>query len=413
MNYEKGFTRLKRSIWKNKECEGAKTLNLPLTSNTRLKKPSLQSSYWWNAFQAKWNYQLGKTDDAIQNWVDLLERDSNKPRFKEVRNLIEVQAFQEARDYLENMEFVQDGDLAERCYLLARCYLGQALIDKAKETIELAIEKKPQQANYWDLLADCLLELGHWREATKALDNSLRAAPQNPETNYRLGIIYAFHEQYLEALRCFQGCCQLQPRESLYWEMKAEMHLHLKQMSDACDSFDRALRYGGTPDIAARLAYCFIQNNQIKKGIQYYKFALKYEPDHYDALCNLAAVYQNQGRSQEALNLLERAQTIYPRDPILINNLAYTLVHLGRTRKAADYYREALELVPNHPILLYNLSVCLSRKGNWQEGIECLNQLLKIDPNHSSGWALLGNIYDQMDRCDIAIDCYNKALKLA
>ena len=93
--------------------------------------------------------------------------------------------------------------------------------------IEQAIHLKPQNANYWDLLADCYLELGDWREAIRALDNSLRAAPQHAETNYRLGIIYAFHDEYLEALRCFQGCCQLQPRESLYWEMKAEMHLHL------------------------------------------------------------------------------------------------------------------------------------------------------------------------------------------
>ena len=388
-------------------------MGLPLASNVKQKRSSLQSSYLWNSLQAKWHHRLGKTDEAIQNWVDLLNQDCPKPRFKEVRHLIEVQAFQEARDYLEQLESKQNEDSAEISYLLSRCYLGQALIPQAKEMIQQAIHSMPQKANYWDLLADCHLELGDWREAIKALDNSLRAAPQHAETNYRLGTIYAYHDEYLEALRCFQGCCQLRPRESLYWEMKAEMHLHLEQVSDACTSFDRALRYGGTPDLAARLAYCYIQNNETKKGIQYYKFTLKYEPDHYDSLSNLAAVYQNQGRSQDALNLLERAKNIYPNDPILLNNIAFTLLHLGRTRKAEEYYREALDLVPNHPLILYNLSVCFSRKGNWQEGIDSLNQLFKVDPNHSAGWALLGNIYDQMDEFDTAIDCFNKALKLA
>jgi len=388
-------------------------MDLPLASNVKRKRPSLQSSYLWNSLQAKWHHRFGKTDDAIQNWVDLLNQDCLKPRFKEVRYLIEAQAFQEARDYLERLESKQVEDSAEISYLLSRCYLGQALIPQAKEMILQAIHSKPQKANYWDLLADCYLELGDWREAIKALDNSLRAAPQHAETNYRLGTIYAYHEEYLEALRCFQGCCQLRPRESLYWEMKAEMHLVLEQVSDACTSFDRALRYGGTPDLAARLAYCYIRNNETKKGIQYYKFTLKYEPDHYDSLSNLAAVYQNQGRSQDALNLLERAKNIYPNDPILLNNIAFTLVHQGRTRKAEEYYREALKLVPNHPLILYNLSVCFTRKGNWQEGIDSLNQLFEVDPDHSAGWVLLGNIYDQIDEFDTAIDCYNKALKLA
>jgi len=388
-------------------------MNLPLASNVNPKRPYLKNTYLWNSLLAKWHHHFGKPDVAILTWVDLLNRDTAKPCLKVVQYLIEAQAFQEARDYLERQETLQSEESPEISYLLARCYVGQALIPQAKKKIEKAILAKPQNSIYWDLLADCFLELGDWRGAIKALDNSLRAAPKQAETNYRLGSIYAFHDEHLEALRCFQGCCQIEPRNSLYWEMKAEMHLLLQQLTDACLSFEKALRYGGTPDLAARLAYCYIQNNQIKKGIKYYKLTLKYEPDHYDSLSNLAAVYQNQDRSLDALNLLERAKAIYPKDPILLNNYAFTLVHQGRTRKAAEFYREALVLKPDHPLILYNLSVCLSRKGNWQESIDLLNLLLEIDPNHSAGWALLGNIYDQIDQSDTAIDCFNKALKLA
>jgi tetratricopeptide (TPR) repeat protein len=392
---------------------GDEYMSLPLASNVKHKRSNLKNSYLWNSLQAKCHHWLGKRDDAIRKWVDLLKRDSTKPRFKEVQHLIEAQAFQEVRDYLEGFGNNQNEYSPAINYMLAKCYLGQGLIPQAKEKIEQAIQVKPQNSTYWDLLADCYLELGDWMEAIRALDNSLHAAPKHSETTYRMGIIYAFHGEYQEALRCFQGCCLLRPRQSLYWEMKAEMHLNLQQLTDACISFDTALRYGGTPDLAARLAYCYIQSNQIKKGIQYYEFALKYEPDHYDALCNLAAVYQNKDRSLDALKLLERAKKIHMNDPILLNNYAYTLVNLGRARKALEYYREALELAPNHPLIHYNLCVCLARQGNWKEVIGSLNRLLEIDPNHSAGWALLGNIYDQIDQYDTAIDCFNKALKLA
>jgi len=345
--------------------------------------------------------------------VQLLKEESPRPRVKEVRYLIKNQAFQEAREYLEALDMEQRENRAEIKYLLAQCYLGQGLVQEAKQSVGAALELEPERAEYWDLLADCLLELGDWQQATQALDKSLRTAPKRAETIFRLGTIYSYHGEHLEALRCFQGCCQLRPHNPVYWEMKAETHLHLGQVQQASGSFERALRYSANIDVAARLAYCYVQLGNIKKGIKYYETVLKHEPDHYDALCNLAAVYQNEGRSLEALTLLERAQSVHPNDPILLNNLAYTLVHLGRTRKAVEYYQAALRLAPEHPLVLYNMSVCLVRRGNWEEAILTLEKLLEKNPEHSEAWALLGNIYDQMKQYDIATDCFNKSLKLA
>ncbi|MHB8124783.1 MAG: tetratricopeptide repeat protein [Desulfitobacteriaceae bacterium] len=383
-----------------------------LTSNVKSK--GLNESYpsWWlefRAFKSKW---FGKTEEAIERTVLILKHNSSKIRFNEVRFLLKVQAYQEAREYLEviNSEIK---DQAEIKILLAKCYLGMGNFAEAKEVIEEALEIEPEKAEYWDLMADCQLEQGDWRAAILALDNSMRAAPKEAETIFRLGIIYAYHGETLEALRCFQGCCQLRPRHGPYWEMKAETHLQLEQIPQASRSYEKALRFGINPELAARLAYCYIHLDKIKKGIKYYELVLRHEPDHYDALCNLSAVYQNQGRSIEALNLLERAHNIYPNDAVLLNNLAYTLVHLGRTRRAIETYNSALKLAPDNLLIIYNLSVCLVRKGNWEEGIEILTKLLEINPQHSDGWALLGNIYDQIAQYDVAIDCFNKSMNLA
>lgn len=383
----------------------------PFASQTPQKRIS-QNFTWLEYFKALSNRWLGKNDEAAKYWLSLLKKDPTKLRLNIVRYLIEGQALQEAIDYLVSQENHNE-NAAEIKYLLARCYFGQGLVLQAKEAVEEALNIEPEQADFWDLLADCLLELGDWRGATGALDKCLRAEPKRVETIFRMGTIYAYHDEQLEALRCFQGCCQLSPYNPVYWEMKGETHLKLEQLLQACKSFEKALRYGANTEVMTRLAYCYVQTDKIKKGIRYYELVLKYEPDHYDSLCNLAAAYQNQGRSKEALDLLERAQKIKPNDPILLNNLAYTLVHLGRTRKAAEYYKEALELTPEHPLILYNLSFCFAHKGNWEEGIQTLKRLLEINPDHSEGWVLLGNIYDQMEQYDIAIDCYNRALKLA
>ncbi len=397
----------------SKNDKGANAVNNPLASQEEHQRTSFAENTWLRQIRGLGYIFFGKPDQGITYVVGRLKNDPYRFHVREVRYLIKHQVYQETRDYLENLSDENSENRAEIKFLLAQCYIGQGLVGESRNAVQEALEIEPERAEYWDLLADCFLEQGQWQEATACLDKSLRAAPTRAETLFRLGTIYSYNEEHFEALRCFQGCCQLKPHNPVYWEMKAETHLKLEQIEQACHSFERALRYSANIDVAARLAYCYIQLEQIKKGIRHYELVLKHEPDHFDALSNLAAVYQNQDRSLEALNLLERAHSVHPNDPILLNNMGYTLVHLGRTRKATEYYQAALRLAPDHPLIMYNLSVCLVKRGNWEEAVRYLEKLLEIDPEHSEAWALLGNIYDQLRQYDVATDCFNHSLRLA
>lgn len=383
----------------------------PLTTGRKI---SWQRKTPWGDWLQNWSWIFsGTLDKSIRNWLQLLEKETSRPQLKIVRLLIEHEVYQEAKDYLEKclgLDATQDGEIY---YLLGRCCLAQGLLRESSEAIDKALDQEPQNAVYLEIKADIMLELGDHKSAIEILNKAIVTNPKNSEMIYRLGTIYTYQGDHLEALRCYQGCCEIKPHNPIYWEMKAESHLQLQQIRQAAVSFDRALRYGVNPDNVARLAYCYVQLNEFKKGIHYFKMVLKHEPDHYDALCNLAAVYQNMGRSLEALNLQERAYSLCKNDPILLNNMAYTLVQLGRSRKATEYYQEALKLAQGHPLILYNLAVCHVQKGNWEAGIDSLERLLRIQPDHSEGWALLGNIYDQLAEYDRAIDCFNRALKLA
>jgi len=383
----------------------------PLASNTRNRLSKQPDT--WRRLLALSHQLLGRHEQAIGIWVELLSYDSPKPQFHIVRKLIQARVFAEVKEYLEVYDQANVENQAEIKYWLAQSCLGLGLIQEARDQLEQAIAIGPEHVKYWDSLADCLLEQGEWQLALEALDKSLKINPKRGSTIFRIGTIYAYHDEFSEALRCFTGACQISPQNAHYWEMKGEMHLRLEQMPQAVQAYSRALWYGADPETMARLAYCHVQLNHIEKGIRYYERVLKHMPDHYDSLCNLAAVYQSQNRANIALSLLERAYAVNPHDPILLNNLAYTLVHLGRSRKALDYYQAALNLAPNHPLILYNMSVCLAGKGEWQQAIQVIQELLKLDPEHSAAWALLGNVYDELQKPELAIDCFNRALKLA
>lgn len=376
------------------------------------KKNIINISPLFGLVRAYRSFLFGNKESGIQKLKELLRVKTHHPMLHVVHQLIEAGVYTETQEYLQDMQ-CEHPYHAEIKYYLSRCYFSEGNLEQARNLIKQALDIEPGQAKYWSLLADCLLEFGYWREATEALNMALLAEPKKAENFYRLGTVFALNGEKEAALLCFQGCCQLNRHNPAFWEAKGEMHLQLEQMEEACISFEKSWRYGAEPEVLARIAYCNIQMNRINQGIKYYERILKYDPEHYDALCNLAAVFQNQNRSMDALNLLERALEIKPNDAILLNNLAYTHVHLGRTRKAVEYYNEALKIMPKHPMILYNLSVCLTKKGNWEESIATIHNLLEVDPEHSEGWALLGNIYDAISEYPTAVDCYNRSLKLA
>ncbi|NMA69532.1 MAG: tetratricopeptide repeat protein [Desulfitobacterium sp.] len=368
---------------------------------------------WSTRFKIISYFLIGNENKSLEFWLNLLNQEEDKPLLEVVKKIIQLEAYQEARDYLDRIWGRFPEKEGEIQYLLACCYYGQGLIQEGLTCLQKALSIEPGRGEYLELQADCLLEIEDWRGAVNSLNQAIRTNPKKVENIYRLGTIYAYHGENLEALRCFQGCCELKPHNHIYWEMKGETHLQLEQIPQAIHAFEKALRFGENDDLRARLAYCYVQVNQLKKGIRFYRQVLKHDPAHYDSLCNLAAIYQNMDKSLEALKLQELAYNQCQTDPILLNNMAYTLVHLGRSRKAAEYYQEALTLAKGNPLILYNLAVCHVQKGNWEKGMETLEELLKIAPDHTEGWILLGNIYENLSEYQVAIDCFNRALKLA
>jgi len=331
------------------------------------------------------------------------------------KKLIDFHVFAETKEYLEKaLPFCQDSQrLGQIYFLAARCCYGLNDLAGAIDCLDQAISYEQGKSEYWNLKADCLLELGQWKDAITVLNKCIRSSPGDPETIFRLGSIFLFHGEYAEALNCFNGCCKLKPFNSEYWEMKAEMLIKLNQYAAASKCFQKAKRYGGDLHTSARLAYCYARMGHFHKAKRLLLKVLSVEPDNYDALYNLAGIYNKLNENDHAYRLLKKALSLNSNDPLLYNNLAYVCSKLGRYRKAVDYYRAALKINPYDKIILYNLACCLYDKGDWEDARITLEKLVSLDRNDEKVWTLLGNVYEQLSRFKKAVDCYNQSLGLA
>jgi len=287
-----------------------------------------------------WLLYKGKNNKAIEELISMIEKKDNlgKGSYEEIKRLIDIQVYKEAQAYLESMlEHNHRSDqLSEIYFLMARSLYGQALVEEALKYIEFALQLQPNNSEYFNLQADCYLELGEWEQATQCLNQSLRSSPGDAESIYRLGTIYQFHGEFKEALNCFSGCCKLKPFNPNYWEMKGEMLLKNSQINAAASCFYKAVKYGGRMQILTRLAYCYAKIGQLKKAQKLLERVLKNVPDDFDGLCNLASVYHKLGKSDQAYKLLQRAYTLNCNDPLLLNNFGFISNKVGRNRKAID-----------------------------------------------------------------------------
>lgn len=101
-----------------------------------------------------------------------------------------------------------------------------------------------------------------------------------------------------------------------------------------------------------------------EKTAEAYRALMTKHPDYVPVRTAYASFLAETGDEPGAIEVLEQASQMNPRDPAIWNNLANHYGHIGPIMKAFPAYEKAIELNPYEPIYRYNLAtvVFLFRK---------------------------------------------------
>jgi tetratricopeptide (TPR) repeat protein len=83
---------------------------------------------------------------------------------------------------------------------------------------------------------------------------------------------------------------------------------------------------------------------------QHFRAALQRDQDNVTARLYLARILREQGRHQEAADLLRAAAALAPRDAAVRRELGYLFLTLNRPQQAAAQFRQSVELEPQEPL---------------------------------------------------------------
>ena len=225
-----------------------------------------------------------------------------------------------------------DGALALRPDLLAaRRGRGRALFELGRreeglEVLRRAGRDAPGDLETIDALAWSLISAGRAMEAEELLRNSLASADApSAVLQHLLGVALAQQEQFADAVAAFRRATQLPGAPAQAWIDYAALRLVAQRPGEAADILREALRrLGDHPAVHHLLGKALLQGDggDVAAALPHLERAMQLDPNNAQAANDLAAVYEHQGRLDEALELYRRAARLAPEMAIARENAA-------------------------------------------------------------------------------------------
>lgn len=167
-----------------------------------------------------------------------------------------------------------------------------------------------------------------------------------------------------------------------------------------------------TPTALFDAAFAHHRRGELARAQTLYEQVLARDPRHLNALHLRSVLAMQSGHLEMAVDLLERAIVIAPRNAAYHTNLGEAYRRLGRTENAIATLRQAVTIMPDLPEAQYNLGLVLQAEGHVREAVACYRRAAALKPDHAAIHASLAEALKSLDLVDQAIVANRRALAL-
>ncbi len=266
---------------------------------------------------------------------------------------------------------------------------------------------------FWSL-ARALVEMGQLDRAEAALATAARLAPDSPEVVAIRARLRLAQGRIKEATAdCDTALAALPDRLSLLL-LRALLLDAGGDQAAARAAFEAAVaRFPRAVEARLAFAHFYDRAGNAEQAMARFREAIDLHPTA-DALLRLAELTDATGNPREAERLFEKAASMWPGDPVVINGLAYFYAdhriklalglekirkalerrphdgHLLDTRGWLEYQlrrplaavatlEEARQRLPHDPFVAYHLGLAYYQVGRLSEAVEALNAVVATD----------------------------------
>ena len=154
------------------------------------------------------------------------------------------------------------------------------------------------------------------------------------------------------------------------------------------------------------------QEGRLDVAQELYNQILKINPNHSQALNNIAVIFTNLKEYQKAKECYQKAIEINPSYQAAHNNLGTIFTNLKEYHKAKKCHEKAIEINPNYSDAHYKLGIVFKELREHQKAKDCYQKAIEINPNYQAAHNNLGNIFKKLGENEKAKNCFEKAIKI-
>ena len=260
-------------------------------------------------------------------------------------------------------------------YKLASAQATTKNLDAAKSSLRLALELKPDYLEAQAALISLELRSGKPAEALKIAQ---QVQQQNPKLSAGFvfeGDILIDQKQYDQAAKAYEKAFALDKSGLI----AVKRHQAQSLAGSVKDADTRLLQWlkEHPKDQATRayMAQAYMTRRQDKQAIEQYQILLQGAPGNLLALNNLAWLY-HRVKDPRALDTAEQAYKRRPDAAVITDTLGWILFEQGKTARAVELLQKAVALAPKNPEIGYHYAVALAKTGDRQKARKQLEAVL-------------------------------------
>lgn len=149
-----------------------------------------------------------------------------------------------------------------------------------------------------------------------------------------------------------------------------------------------------------------------QKAEKCYLKSASIDPEHALAHANLARIYQEGGRSEEAVERADRALRLEPGNPEANMAKGVALADMGRFPESLKPLEEAVRATPESCEARVYLGQSLSAVKDTGGALRCFEAAVRLDPENPAAHHERGNMLARQQRFQEAYDSYAKSAEL-
>jgi tetratricopeptide (TPR) repeat protein len=234
-------------------------------------------------------------------------------------------------------------------------------------------------------LVECKVAQGQHAEALRMIEGEVGKHPDNIMYREALASLQFSQKKYADAAKQLQTIIDNNPKSPdlpAYYMRLGEARRMAGDFNGSVVSFNKARELSPKDPIPLlQLALLYENNGKPDEARKAYEEVLKMQPDNPVALNNVAYTKADEGVDlDQALTLAERARSKRPDDPNVIDTVGLIFVKKNLTDDGLRLLRELVARVPANPTYHLHLAMALYQKGDKSEAKKELQTAQRYGP---------------------------------